>query len=173
MGKVGFAVEDSSTSQSFLARNEFLIRRLFSLCGLVPVGAYMVVHLLTNSSLVGGWAPFQRAVYGIHSLGPALPVVEWVFIFLPILFHAILGVVIIRGGTGARADVAALVAWWIVGAYWFTSSTSIANPAVGFGRMFSDSFAGISPSSWPMFAVMQVCGGACAVILVRSLFGRE
>ncbi len=91
-------MEDSSTSQSFLARNEFLIRRLFSLCGLVPVGAYMVVHLLTNSSLVGGWAPFQRAVYGIHSLGPALPVVEWVFIFLPILFHAILGVVIIRGG---------------------------------------------------------------------------
>lgn len=82
-------------------------------------------------------------------------------------------VVIIRGGTRARADVAALVAWWIVGAYWFTSSTSIANPAVGFGRMFSDSFAGVSPSSWPMFAVMQVCGGACAVILVRSLFGRE
>jgi len=82
-------------------------------------------------------------------------------------------VLIIRGGTRARADVAALVAWWIVGAYWFTSSTSIANPAVGFGRMFSDSFAGISPGSWPAFAVMQLVGGACAVVLVRGLFGRE
>ena len=82
-------------------------------------------------------------------------------------------IVIIRGGTRARADVAALVAWWIVGAYWFTSSTSIANPAVGFGRMFSDSFAGIEPGSWPLFALMQLVGGACAVVLVRGLFGKE
>ncbi|MEY4366439.1 MAG: hypothetical protein RLZZ305_1783 [Actinomycetota bacterium] len=82
-------------------------------------------------------------------------------------------VLIVRGGTRARADVAALVAWWIVGAYWFTSSTSIANPAVGFGRMFSDSFAGISPGSWPAFAVMQLVGSACAVVLLRGLFGRE
>jgi len=84
--------------QSFLARNEFFIRRAFSLCGLVPVGAYMCVHLVTNSSLAGGAAPFQKAVYQIHSLGPVLPIVEWLFIFLPIIFHAVLGVVIIRGG---------------------------------------------------------------------------
>lgn len=88
----------AAPEQSFLARNEFFIRRLFSLCGLVPVGAYMCVHLVTNASLSGGAAPFQKAVYQIHSLGPLLPVVEWLFIFLPILFHAILGVVIIRGG---------------------------------------------------------------------------
>ena len=91
-------MEEASSSRSFLARHEFVIRRLFSLCGLVPVGAYMVVHLVTNSSLMGGPAPFQRAVYQIHSLGSLLPVVEWVFIFIPIIFHAILGVVIIRGG---------------------------------------------------------------------------
>jgi succinate dehydrogenase / fumarate reductase cytochrome b subunit len=91
-------VSESSPSQSFVARNEFLIRRLFSLCGLVPVGAYMVVHLITNCSLLAGPANFQRAVNMIHSLGPALPIVEWAFIFLPILFHAVLGVVIIRGG---------------------------------------------------------------------------
>ena len=79
-------------------------------------------------------------------------------------------VLIIRGGSRAGANVAALVAAWITGAYWFTSSTSIANPAVGFGRMFSDSFAGIAPGSWPMFALMQVVGGAAAVVLVRLFF---
>ncbi len=82
----------------FLARHEFLIRRLHSLSGLIPVGAYMVVHLTTNASVLNSSATFQRAVYAIHSLGNLLPLVEWTFIFLPILFHAIIGVVIIRGG---------------------------------------------------------------------------
>ncbi|MEZ6099904.1 MAG: succinate dehydrogenase cytochrome b558 subunit [Pirellulaceae bacterium] len=83
---------------SFLARHEFLIRRLHSLSGLIPVGAYMVVHLTTNASVVEGPAAFQRLVYKIHSLGAILPLVEWGFIFLPLLFHAIFGLVIIRGG---------------------------------------------------------------------------
>ncbi len=86
------------TQPSFLARHEFLIRRLHSLSGLIPVGAYMCIHLLTNASTLDSSATFQRAVYQIHSLGSLLPVVEWVFIFIPILFHAIIGVVIIRGG---------------------------------------------------------------------------
>jgi arsenate reductase len=77
---------------------------------------------------------------------------------------------IIWGGKKAGANVAALVAGWITGAYWFTSSTSIANPAVGFGRMFSNSFAGIAPESWPMFALMQVVGGAVGYLLIRALF---
>jgi glycerol uptake facilitator-like aquaporin len=77
---------------------------------------------------------------------------------------------IIRGGTMAKANVAALVAAWITGAYWFTSSTSIANPAVGFGRMFSDSFAGIAPESWPMFAVMQIIGGIVGLGLMVFLW---
>jgi len=80
---------------------------------------------------------------------------------------------IIRGGIAARANVAALVAAWITGAYWFTSSTSIANPAVGFGRMFSDSFAGIAPESWPMFAVMQLIGGVVALGFCRVLFAAK
>jgi len=77
---------------------------------------------------------------------------------------------IIWGGTHARANVAALVAAWITGAYWFTSSTSIANPAVGFGRMFSDSFAGIAPQSWPMFALMQIIGGLVGFVLITTLW---
>ncbi|MEO8497250.1 MAG: succinate dehydrogenase cytochrome b558 subunit [Planctomycetota bacterium] len=86
------------TNPSFLARHEFLIRRLHSLSGLIPVGAYMCIHLLTNASTLDSSATFQRAVYQIHSLGHLLPLVEWVFIFIPILFHAVIGVVIIRGG---------------------------------------------------------------------------
>ena len=86
---------------------------------------------------------------------------------------AVIGLVlVIRGGIRAKANVAAMVAGWITGAYWFTSSTSIANPAVAFGRMFSDSFAGISPGSTPMFVVMQVVGGSVALGLVLVLFGR-
>jgi len=81
--------------------------------------------------------------------------------------------IVIRGGQRARANVAALVAAWITGAYWFTSSTSIANPAVAFGRMFSDSFAGIAPESWPMFALMQIVGGAVAWALLSALFPRN
>jgi succinate dehydrogenase / fumarate reductase cytochrome b subunit len=92
----------TSTSQvapsgNFFERHDFLIRRLHSLSGLVPVGAYMCVHLLTNASLVSGVDVFQNAVFAIHSL-PFLPLIEWVFIFLPILFHAIVGVWIARTG---------------------------------------------------------------------------
>lgn len=77
---------------------------------------------------------------------------------------------VIWGGKRAHANVALLVAAWITGAYWFTSSTSIANPAVGFGRMFSNSFAGIAPESWPLFAVMQVVGGGVGFVMIRFLF---
>ena len=87
-----------ASAQSFLTRNEFLIRRLHSLSGLIPVGAYMVVHLMTNASAANGAMTFQENVYLIHSLGRLLPYVEWGLIFLPILFHGIVGVAIIAGG---------------------------------------------------------------------------
>jgi succinate dehydrogenase / fumarate reductase cytochrome b subunit len=58
----------------------------------------MTVHLATNASVLDSPATFQRAVYQIHSLGHLLLVVEWAFIFLPILFHGLFGLVIIRGG---------------------------------------------------------------------------
>ena len=89
---------NATSSTSFLASNEFLVRRLHSLSGLIPVGAYMVVHLLVNASILSGPAMFQKNVYQIHSLEDALLVVEWAFIFLPILFHGLIGLLIIRGG---------------------------------------------------------------------------
>ena len=88
----------ATTSPSFMARHEFLIRRLHSLTGLIPVGAFMIVHLTVNASILNSPGTFQKSVYQIHSLGKLLPIVEWAFIFAPILFHGILGLVIIRGG---------------------------------------------------------------------------
>lgn len=77
---------------------------------------------------------------------------------------------VIEGGRRSHSNVAAMVAAWITGAYWFTSSTSVANPAVGFGRIFSDSFAGIAPGSWPMFAMMELLGGVVALALIAALW---
>ncbi len=69
------------------------------------------------------------------------------------------------------ARVAALVAAYIGAAYWFTASTSFANPAAAFGRMFSDSFAGIAPASVPGFVLAQLLGAAVGVGLHRALGG--
>src|SRR5204863_212779 len=59
---------------------------------------------------------------------------------------------------------------YIGAAYWFTSSTSFANPAVTVGRMFSDTFAGIAPAWVPGFTAMQIVGGLVAFGLVRALY---
>ena len=67
------------------------------------------------------------------------------------------------------ARVASLVASYIGAAYWFTASTSFANPAVTFGRMFSDTFAGIAPASVPGFVVAELVGAGLAVLTVREL----
>lgn len=86
-----------TNESSFFGRHQFLIYRLFSLAGLIPVGAYLVVHLLTNASIVNGPSTYQAQVDRIHSLGVLLSIVEWVFIFIPILFHALIGFIIISG----------------------------------------------------------------------------
>ena len=74
----------------------------------------------------------------------------------------------------ARSDrsrsTPAAVGAYIGAAYFFTSSTSFANPAITVGRMFSDTFAGIAPASAPAFIAAQVIGGALAVGLIRALY---
>jgi arsenate reductase len=74
--------------------------------------------------------------------------------------------------SGRAHVVAVAVGVWIGGAYFFTSSTSFANPAVTIARTLSDSFAGIAPSSAPMFVLMQLVGATVAYGLVRYLFPR-
>lgn len=72
--------------------------------------------------------------------------------------------------TGRAALSAAAVAAWIGAAYWFTSSTSFANPAVTVGRMFSDTFAGIAPASAPGFIAAQFAGAALGLAVVALLY---
>lgn len=71
--------------------------------------------------------------------------------------------------TGRAALAAPAVAAYIGGAYFFTSSTSFANPAITIGRMFSDSFAGIAPTSVLPFIAAQLVGAAIAYVAVRAL----
>ena len=72
--------------------------------------------------------------------------------------------------TGRNAAAPAAVGAYIGAAYWFTSSTSFANPAIDVGRMLSDTFAGIAPASVPGFVVAQLAGGAIALAVIRVLY---
>jgi glycerol uptake facilitator-like aquaporin len=72
--------------------------------------------------------------------------------------------------TGRANALPFAVGIWIGGAYWFTSSTSFANPAVTVGRTLSDSFAGIEPASAPMFIAMQLIGALVAFGLIRLFY---
>jgi glycerol uptake facilitator-like aquaporin len=128
--------------------------------------AYIVVQLL--GAMLGAWLAnlmFDMAVLQWSAKlrsGPPLWVAEAVATagLLLVILHA-------------RQDrVAAMVAAYIGAAYWFTSSTSFANPAAAFGRMFSDSFAGIAPSSVPGFVLAQCVGAALALVLSRLLTPR-
>ncbi len=88
---------------------------------------------------------------------------------------ATFGLVVVVFGvvrSGRKAHVAYAVGAYITAAYWFTSSTSFANPAVTVGRVLSDTFAGIAPASVAMFVLMQLLGGALAYGAVRLLYPR-
>lgn len=69
-----------------------------------------------------------------------------------------------------REWVPASVALYITAAYWFTSSTSFANPAITVARSLTNSFAGIAPHDVPAFIIAQLLGAACAAVLARWLF---
>lgn len=85
----------ASNTSGLENKNYFLVRRLHSLLGLVPVGIFLCVHLTTNATILAPGEPgaeFQKAVERIHALGPLLIPVEIVGIFLPLLFHVLLGI---------------------------------------------------------------------------------
>jgi len=65
------------------------------------------------------------------------------------------------------------VAAWITGAYFFTSSTSLANPAVSVARSLSNTFAGIAPESVPMFIVMQLIGAVIGFVIIKFVFSQD
>jgi glycerol uptake facilitator-like aquaporin len=76
----------------------------------------------------------------------------------------------ILGAVSARANVAVTVAAYITAAYWFTASTSFANPAVALARALTDTFAGIRPTDLPGFIAAQIMGAILAMLLGNWLF---
>ena len=83
---------------------------------------------------------------------------------------ATFGLVLVVLGHRRSEDAAWMVAAWIGAAYWFTASTSFANPAITIARSLSDTFSGIRPADVPGFIIAQVIGAALAVLLARFLF---
>ncbi|MFA6045015.1 MAG: hypothetical protein WC718_08530 [Phycisphaerales bacterium] len=107
-----------SPAQGFLEKNHFVLRRLHSLTGIMPIGVFLISHLLTNASIVwgrfdsreaeyghAGAAVFQKEVNFIHSL-PFLLLIEVFGLWLPILFHSALGVVYAMTGRPNNARYA-------------------------------------------------------------------
>lgn len=88
----------AATSSTDDSRRVFLLRRLHSLTGVVPVGVFLVEHLWTNAAILGGQARFDDAVARIQAL-PGLPFLEVFGIFAPLAFHAIYGVWIATRGS--------------------------------------------------------------------------
>jgi len=131
---------------------------------------YAIVQ--TIGGIVG--AAIANLMFGVEVLGRSTKVREGGGIWLGEVV-AVVGLlfVIFLISRGPRPDsVPVAVGVWIGGAYWFTSSTSLANPAVTIARSFSDSFAGIAPASVPMFVVMQLIGLVVAVTLLSIFIAR-
>lgn len=127
--------------------------------------AYGAVQLV--GAMLGAWlahAMFDLPVLQLSAKlrsGPS----QWL---AEVVATAGLLLVILRAPAGRASS---LVAAYIGAAYWFTASTSFANPAAAWGRMFSDSFAGIAPASVPGFVLAQCVGAAVGVGWNRLLGG--
>lgn len=145
----------------------FLLRREMSVADAI---SYVVVQII--GGILGVWA--VHVMFDLNILQASTTdrtgVSQW---FSEVL--ATFGLLfVIFGGLKSRPDaVPTLVALYITGAYWFTSSTSFANPAVTIARGFSDTFAGINPAHIPMFIAMQIVGVGVAAVVLPRLFGKD
>jgi glycerol uptake facilitator-like aquaporin len=110
---------------------------------------------------------FSRAAFELSTTHRASPAH---FLSEIIATLGLLLVIFALARSGRSASAPAAVGAYIGAAYFFTSSTSFANPAITVGRMFSNTFAGIAPSSAPSFIGAQVVGGILAVALIKVLY---
>jgi glycerol uptake facilitator-like aquaporin len=102
---------------------------------------------------------FQSSVHGRTGIA------QWLAEFV-----ATLGLLLVILGHRKAQDAPWMIAAWIGAAYWFTSSTSFANPAVTIARALSNTFAGISPSHVPAFILAQLFGALAAIPVAHALF---
>jgi arsenate reductase len=131
----------------------------------LPYAAAQTVGCISGAVLANGmFAIAAMSVSTHHRASPSHLLAEVV---------ATLGLVLVifsLARTGRAMTAPAAVGAYIGAAYWFTSSTSFANPAISIGRMFSDTFAGIAPASVPSFVVAQAIGGLIAIVGIRVLY---
>lgn len=139
-------------------------------CGLSVAAAFIAVQIA--GGIIGVWLthlmfdlPVMQTSTTIRS-GTAQWVSEVIASF-GLLF------VILGGIRFKPTAIPALVGLYITGAYWFTASTSFANPAVTIARSLSNTFAGINPADAPMFIAMQIVGAVLAVGVGRYLFAKD
>ena len=127
------------------------------------IGPYIVAQLV--GAMLGAWLAHAMFEASILQFSTKLRggTGQWI---AEAVATAGLLLVILRA---PASRVAAMVACYIGAAYWFTASTSFANPAAAFGRMFSNSFAGIAPASVPGFMAAELAGAAIGVLLHRAL----
>src|SRR4051794_3408271 len=130
-----------------------------------PYIAAQVVGCVAGAVLANGM--FELAAVTISTHHRASP---GHFLAEVVATCGLLLVILSLARTGRTASAPAAVGAYIGAAYWFTSSTSFANPAISVGRIFSDTFAGIAPASVPAFVVAQLLGGIAAFMLIRVLY---
>ena len=159
LGPISGAHFNPAVSLAFFLRGELPAREL----------AGFVAAQITGG-ILGVWAahvmfdlPVLQWSETLHRTGTA----QWFSEFL-----ATFGLLfVIFGGLRSRPEaVPTLVALYITGAYWYTSSTSFANPAVTIARGFSDTFAGINPGHIPMFILVQIAAVLLGHVVLRRLF---
>jgi glycerol uptake facilitator-like aquaporin len=136
---------------------------------IAPRDAALYVATQIAAAIAGVWiahAMFGAAILEVsHKFrdGPA----QWLSEFV-----ATLGLLLTIAGCARKQDTTpALVGLYISAAYWFTASTSFANPAVTIARSMTDSFAGIAPRSAPGFIAAQIAASLAAYILAGLIFG--
>jgi glycerol uptake facilitator-like aquaporin len=146
-----------------------LVTAMTCLRGERPWGE-LVPYLVAQ--VVGGvvGAAVANLMFQFEVLGPSTKVRDGSGVWLGEVVATFgLLLVIFLIGQSRPESVPVAVGVWIGGAYWFTSSTSLANPAVTIARACSDSFAGIAPKSVPMFIAMQLVGFAAAATVLCAL----
>lgn len=84
-----------SAQPEFWEQHHFWIRRIHSLMGVIPLGVFLVMHLMANASILGGAEVFNKNIERIHSLGPLLVPIEIFGIFIPLAFHILIGIKIV------------------------------------------------------------------------------
>ncbi len=158
LGPVSGAHFNPAVSAVMLFRNELSAAVFFG---------YVAAQLLGAS--LGAW--LAHAMFDLQVLQWSVKVRSgWGQWLAEVVATAGLVLVILRS---SAAKVSSTVACYIGAAYWFTASTSFANPAAVFGRMMSNSFAGISPSDAPAFVVAELMGATLGVLLNQVLSPKQ